>query len=157
MLAWNLLVPSRYLRAFLTALQCSMPGLISYLPSIPIVNSKSGRIHIWAYIKLLIVEAYGIDFIWSLWHWFWRHWWFTNLSPLTIGAGMALQWYKLYLFSTFSMYDFCKSLNTPLCLFIWISISITYTTRDMLIYNAHFKTDISTFIEASFIIWWWVR
>ena len=99
-----------------------MSGLIWYLPNIPVVNSKSGRIYIWAYKMLLIVEAYGTDFIWSFCHWIWGYWWFPNLSPLTIGAGVALHWCILYFFSTFLCMTSMRVLILHYVYLLWNSI-----------------------------------
>jgi len=103
-----------------------MRGFSWYLPSILVIKAMSGWVHTCAYYKLLAAEAYGIAFIWSISYWFLGHWNFPKLSPLTIGAGVALLFCILYFFRTFYKYAFCDSPKDPFFLSRWISIPKTY-------------------------------
>jgi hypothetical protein len=63
-------VPYEYLKDFLTDFQYSILKFFSNLPSILVINAKSRRLHIWAYIMIMIVEAYGANSSQQILHWF---------------------------------------------------------------------------------------
>src|SRR3954467_13688045 len=54
------LVLFRYLRIFLTAVQCSLPGLLWYLPTKLTARFTSGLVHSMAYIMDPMAEALGM-------------------------------------------------------------------------------------------------
>ena len=56
-------VPFKYLSIDLTVAQCSHPRLLMYRLTIPTTNAMFGLVQAIAYIKLPIVEAYGIFLI----------------------------------------------------------------------------------------------
>lgn len=51
------LVPCKYLITFLAAFECSIPGLLWYLPNIPTACLVLGLLQIYAYIRLSTAEA----------------------------------------------------------------------------------------------------
>jgi hypothetical protein len=118
-------VPCIYLKAFLIPFQWLMPEFFLYLPSIQVTKDKSERVHIWAYIRFPIAEAYGTDFIWSISYWFLGLWKLSYLLPLTIGAGVGLHACIVNFFRIFSNYAFCDNPNSHFLLSRQISISKT--------------------------------
>jgi hypothetical protein len=129
-------------KTFLTPFQWSISRLDFYQNILNMWNYV--RVSSCALIKLPTAEACGAMFIWSISYWFWEHWKFLKLLPLTIGAGVGLLACILYFFRIFPKYAFVIVL-IPLFFYLGEIQSLERMTlhRDLSYWNLRTITSFS--------------